>query len=66
MESAKCKKPPMYQPKLQVVSCTLLPIHNVKLSGMILDALSLLMTVLQNHLGTHPLNRMSLSNNKTC
>jgi hypothetical protein len=66
MESAKWKKPPMYQPKLQVVSCTMLPIHNVKLSGMILDALSLLMTVLQNHLGARTLNFMSLFNNKTC
>ena len=66
MESAKCKKPAMSQPKLQVVSCTLLPIHNVKLSGMVLDALSLLMKVLQNHLGTRPSNHMSLFKNKTC
>lgn len=66
MESAKCKKPAMYQPKLQVVSCTLLPKHNVKLSGMILDALSLLVTALKNHLATRPLNHMSLFNNKTC
>lgn len=66
MESAKCKNPAKYQPKLQVVSCTMLPIRNVKLSGMILDALSLLMTVLQNHLDTRPLNHMSLFNNKTC
>lgn len=58
MESAKYKKPAMYQPKLQVVSCTLLPVHNVKLSGTILDALSLLMTVLQHHLGKCPLNHV--------
>ena len=58
MENAKYKKPAMYQPKLQVVSCTLLPIYNVKLSDVILDAMSLLMTVLQNHLGTRPLNHV--------